>query len=184
MPQRIIAGTPLEFFRNALTDALARERVSVTPPAEYYVVHLLVRQIDQGVHPDETLGDRFARAHHEAPAVRVQQLRAVGDSALVFCGLWWEHQYRPLRPSYATYHMDLGRVAYRNIGGQPFDELAAKFSALVDALIRLGTEHSLATARDIVRLYTLWQETDSRYAARALADLGLVPVRTHDSAPS
>ena len=180
----IVGETPMEFFREALQEALQREGVTVDVTSEYYLVKLLVSQIDEGFHPDETLGDRFAIAIHAKPIDRMQIFRAVGDRALINCGLWWEHQYRPRRPSYAQYHMQLGKVAYRGVGGEPFDEIAEKFEGLVDALIRFGTKASLATARDILRLYTLWEETRSAHAASALAERGVYVVRGSSPTPS
>jgi len=184
VPRNIITGTPTEFFRDAFADALHREHVTATPFAEYYVVQLLVAQIEHAVHPDETLSDRFALAHRALPHQRRSMLRDVGDRALVCSGLWWERDSRPLRPQHAGLYLTLGRTAYHRVGGEPFDELAEKFSAFADALIRLGTAHSLSTARDIIRLYALWQETGSRHAMRALGELGLVPVRASNAAPS
>lgn len=111
-------------------------------------------------------------------------LREVGDMALIFSGLWWEHQFRPLRPSHAKFHIDLGRMAYRSVGGVPFDELAANIGGIVDALIQLGTDHSLTTARDVLRLYLLWSDTHSPHAARALAAQGLLVMPFRAQTPS
>ena len=58
----VIQSAPEEFFGEALDSAIARVRVSVSVFARRYLVQLLVRQIEQGCHPSETLGDRFALA--------------------------------------------------------------------------------------------------------------------------
>ncbi len=177
----MVQSSPEEFFSEALGEAMQKECVSVSADAHYYVVQLLVRQIDHGYHPDETLSDRFALAFSAKPVDRNRILREVGDRALVFSGLWWEHQYRPLRSSHATFHVDLGRRAYRSVGGVPYDELSSKIGGVVDALIRMCTDHSLNTARDVLRLYMLWADTHSRHAARALLGRGLMimPSRAH-----
>lgn len=174
MAPTLVRVTAREFFGDALDIAMQKESVDVSPIAHRYVVQLLVRQIDSGYHPDETLGDKFAAALETRHAAeRIQKLRDVGDRALVVSGLWWEHQYRPRRPSHATFHIDLGRIAYTSLGGVPFDELARNMGGIVDALIRLGCDHNLATARDALRLYMLWEQTQSRHAARALIALGI-----------
>lgn len=184
MPSEIIHTRPEVFFREALEEAMQKESVVVSPSAHAYVVSVLVRQVHDGYHPDETLGDRFARALSATHFDRIRTLRDVGDRALIASGLWWERQYRPLRMSHATFHMDIGRRAYESIGGDPFEELSENIEGLVDALIRLGTDHSLKTARDVLRLYMLWQETRSRHAARALAGRGVMVVLSGNQRPS
>lgn len=184
MTSHVILSSPVEFFRDALEDAMEKEHVSVSVFARHYVVRLLVRQVEQGYHPDETLSDRFALALASGPADRNRILAEVGDKALVFSGLWWEHQYRPHRPSHATFHIELGRHAYRTVGGVPFDELASNIGGVVDALIRLGTDHSMKTARDVLRMYLLWQETHSRHAARALLAQGVMIMPSPTQTPS
>ncbi len=184
MVMNVVRVSPEQFFSDALGEALEKERVTVSACAHTYVVRLLVRQIDRGYHPDETLSDRFALAMQAKQAERIRILCEVGDRALVVSGLWWEHQYRPLRASHAGLHIDLGRMAYRNVGGVPFDELAQNIGGVVDALIRLGTDHSLRTAQDILRLYMLWQETRSPHAARALSAKGVMVVPVRTQAPS
>ena len=180
-----IAEHPFEFFLEALARALKAERVQVTPDAHIYVARLLLQTMTDGRHPSETLGDRVARASEEInPLQRQAILREVGDMALIFCGLWWEWEFRPRRPSHAAYHLDLGRWAYRHLDADPFLEISEKFRGLVDALIRLGTEHSLATARDVMRLYRLWEETHSPHAAKALAGLGLIVGNSGSKIPS
>jgi hypothetical protein len=180
----IIGESPMEYFRIALAEAMARERVSVETFTEYYIVQLLVGEIDRGHHPTETLGDSFVKALAAKPADRQRMLRWVGDRALLFNGLWWEHNFRPRRISHLRFHRDVGMAAYRNLGGVPFEEMSLKFEGIVDALARLGTDASLATARDLVRLFLLWQETHSAYAARVLAERGLIPIAAKDSVPS
>jgi hypothetical protein len=176
--------TPMEFFRDALGEAMANERLTVEPFTEYYLVQLLADVVEGSWHPTETLGDVYVRAQAMKPVDRRRTLRSIGDRALVFSGLWWEHNFRPLRPSHAKYHVELGRLAYREIGGVPFDEIAQKFDGIVDALVRLGTDASLRTARDLLRLYLIWQETGSGYAARVLVRNGLVPSASKSGTPS
>ncbi len=184
MTRLVILSTQgaLEFFRTALDGAMARERVAVGPFTELYLANLLLAQMQAGVHPDDTLADRFARALVAARTERVRLLREVGDTALVTCGLWADRELHPRHPMDARYQADMGRRAYARLsrmdgsGMDVFGELADRFNGLVDALIRLGTEHSLSTARDILRLYEQWQKTHSRHAARALADRGIAVV--------
>lgn len=173
-----------EFFRDAVVDAMSRERVSVEPYTEHYVIQLLVRETRDGHHPMETLSDEYVRALSARTADRRRLFQSIGDRALVFSGFWWNYEFRPRRLSNAEFHLQLGRRAYGHIGGQPFDEMALKFDRLADALARLATNAFLVTPRDIARLYRLWDETYSRYAARALAERGLAPMKSTSRTPS
>lgn len=184
MAPNLIRMSAQEFFDDALSIATQKELVVLSSTAHRYVVQLLIRQIDRGYHPDETLGDKFAAALEARSVERIQKLREVGDRALVVSGLWWEHQYRPRRPSHAAFHIDVGRIAYTSLGGVPFDELAQNMGGIVDALIRLGNDHALASARDVLRLYMLWEETHSRYAAHALIARGITPLSPVTQTPS
>ena len=184
MAPNLIRTSAREYFYDALGAAMQKESVAVSPITHRYMVQVLVKQVDRGYHPDETLGDKFAAALEARDAERIRMLRDVGDRALVASGLWWEHQYRPRRPSHAKFHIDLGRVAYTALGGVPFDELARNMSGIVDAFIRLGIDHTLASARDILRLYMLWDETHSRCAARALIARGITPLPSVTQTPS
>lgn len=198
MPERPLVTTESaqEFFRAAVVDALERERVVVGPMTEYYVVNLLLSQTGTGYHPDEPLSVRLCTAlERKMPLTeRTKLLREVGDAALVISGLWWERDEHPRRPRYNRFHHEAGKVAYRQLGmlgdrrtyfgSETFCELSEKFGALVDVLVRFGTAHSLASARDVLRLYHLWQETHSRHAARVLCERGLYVGATGSSTPS
>ncbi len=163
----------MEFFRSLLGDALQRERVKVAPITEFYIVQLLAREVSDGHHPTEILADPFAGALSASPRERVSALRSVGDRALVFSGLWWERDSRPRRPAHVAYYVQLGSIAYRTIGGSPFEEMASKFEGIVDTLARVSTDVLVTSSSDILRIYCMWQETQSKFAARALAARGV-----------
>jgi hypothetical protein len=171
--QKIIHETPMEFFRSLLGDALQQERVTVAPITEFYIVQLLAGEVSDGHHPTEILADTFAGALTSPPRERIRILRSVGDRALVFSGLWWERDRRPRRPAHVAYYVQLGSMAYRIIGGSPFDEMASKFEGIVDTLARVSTDVLVTSSSDVLRIYLMWQETQSRLAARALAARGV-----------
>lgn len=175
MPQHVISpDRPEQFFADALTDALDRERVTVSQDAVAYVVFLLADLQRSSCHPDDVLAEDYARAFasHRAPQAVV--LRSVGDRALLFSGLWWERERSRHGGPQVRYHMDLGRTAYRTVGGVPFIELADRFGGVVDALMRLASTHLLTSDPGLLRLYDLWSETRSTRAARLLAERGML----------
>jgi len=170
-----------EFFWEALRRALDHEHVSLSVEAEYYVVQLLA-QVDDVASADgeQSLSLRFLQALQARPTDLVT-IRSVGDTSLRLSGLWWERELRAHRADNLSCYIALGQNAYGHLGGPLYDELATKFRELVDALTCLGTEHSLATARDVLHLYELWQATHSRHAAVKLVEQGITVIRTPDS---
>lgn len=179
----IVAMTPMEFFRMHFVEALRRERVSITPLSEYYVVGLLAGDKARECFPADALHDRFANATHESPATRDVLFRDIGDRALLSGGLWWTFDARHRGVSWTSALIDLGRSAYWTIGEPPFEELAEKFEGVTYALVRLGADAQISTLADVLRLYSLWQETRSGHAYRALISRGILPTPVA-SAPS
>jgi len=174
MSQRVISpDRPEQFFADALTDALDRERVTVSQDAVAYVVFLLADLQRSRCHPDDVLAEDYARAFASRRAPQAVVLRSVGDRALLFSGLWWERERSRHGGPQVRYHMDLGRAAYRTVGGVPFAELADRFGGVVDALMRLASTHLLTSDPGLLRLYDLWSETHSTRAARMLAEQGM-----------
>ena len=175
MEKRISHELPSDFFQKNLTRALQQDQVSIEPYTEYYVVQLLTTEVVGSHSHDETLGEVFAHALRARPGERIRLLRRVGDCALVVGGLWWERSFRPRRPPHIEYYTQLGSMAYRTIGGAPFDEMASKFQSIASALARMSTDTRLVTSNDLFRLYILWSQTHHEFAARALAQRGLIP---------
>jgi hypothetical protein len=171
--QLIHTESAAAFFSRALGEALSIEHVEVSGLTHSYVVHVLVREVRDGHHPDETLADRFVLAGQAPSVERTDRYRSVGDAALMLSGLWWERAAHRRGWPEIRYAAALGSRSYRAIGGEPYDEMSEKFEGLVSALVRFGTAQSLATARDVLRLYQLWHQTRSRCAAEALADHGV-----------
>jgi hypothetical protein len=57
-----------------------------------------------------------------------------------------------------------------------FEELAAKFPALVDVLTEVSERAGLTSNADLLRLYEKWLKTGSRRSAELLASRGILPV--------
>ena len=182
----IVGEHPFDFFLQALAEALSAEHVSVTPATHVYLAQVLVRHINPRWHPSETLGDRVAKALGGGltPAQRRQAFQELGDMILVCTGLYPEYGLWMARGIHVKYQIQIGRGAYARLGQEPYQEIADKFHRLVGALIYFGTEHSLATARDVVRLYELWHQTHSNQIARILASQDIQVGETEPHTPS
>src|SRR5262249_29802595 len=129
----------------------------------------------------EALGDDVS------PRQRRVQLRQIGDTSLYVSGFWADSLSGKLVD--VDYYIDLGGTAYGELArdatagidgvADVFGELAANFGRFVEVLMIVSRKTACAGGnRDVVRLYERWLRTKSRWAARRLAEIGvLAPAR-------
>lgn len=180
-----------EYFRDALQDALAHQRLAVDGQTEQYVVNLLTLfaradHLYEGVAPGPrmpSLVQLFASATEAAsPAERERALQRLGDVSLFIAGFFAHGFARRLVD--VDYHIAMGGRAYgtlaetlargpRRVLAAVYGELAAKFQPLVDALGEISDAARTYTRADVLRLYELWLRTGSARARGLLADLGV-----------
>ncbi len=189
----IAVGNLQEFFRTELRSAIAHQNLAVQDHTEHYVVSLLTLFArSEALYEDTPAGPKLkplvtmlAEALH-APtnAERNRGLQRLGDVSLFIAGFFAHGFARKLID--IDYHIAMGERAYGSLAehlsagpGRPlaavFEELAAKFPGVVEALnevSELGYTHS---DRDLLRLYEIWMKTGSRRAAGLLRKLGVEP---------
>ena len=190
-----VASLP-EFFRDALQDALAHQRVAVEGQTEQYVVNLLTlfaRSEDlyettlEGVRLRPLAHMLAAALEATAPGERERRLQRLGDVSLFIAGFCAHGFARRLVD--VDYHVAMGGQAYgslaqalaggrRRVLAEVFAELAAKFQPLVDALWEISDTARVYTQADVLRLYEIWLKTGSARARSLLGKLrvGAVPV--------
>lgn len=195
-----VASLP-EFFRDALQDALAHQKVAVDGQTEQYVVNLLTLYArSEDLYERTPGGVRLRPLAHmlaaalEAPtaAERERRLQRLGDVSLFIAGFFAHGFARRLVD--VDYHVAMGGRAYgtlahslaggrRRVLGEVFAELAAKFQPLVDALWEISDAARVYTPADVLRLYEIWLKTGSARARALLGELRVgavpVPVRAH-----
>lgn len=180
-----------EYFRDALQDALAHQRLAVDGQTEQYVVNLLTLfaradHLYEGVAPGPrmpSLVQLFSTAAEAAtPAERERALQRLGDISLFIAGFFAHGFARRLVD--VDYHVAMGGRAYgtlaetlarghRRVLASVYAELAAKFQPLVDALGEISDAARTYTKADVLRLYELWLRTGSARARGLLAGLGV-----------
>jgi hypothetical protein len=180
-----------EYFHDELHDALAHRHVSVEDQTEQYVVNLLTlfarseqlfEYSSEGVRL-KPLVQMLSEAL-EAPTTleRERGLQRLGDVSLFVAGFFAHSFARKLVD--IDYHIAMGGRAYgmlaaglargrRQVLGQVFAELAAKFLPMVDALGEIADAARQYTPADILRLYEIWLKTGSPRARSLLAQLGV-----------
>jgi hypothetical protein len=175
--------TPVEYFRDLVEAALARQHLSTRELTSFYLVNMLAGfvQFDRGSAADaEPLGVRFVKALQEAGVKQREELRQVGDLSLFISGFFADSLTRSLVD--IDYYIHVGAHAYGSLArqgdgrfGDVFDELADKFPAFVDVLGEVSERSALTSNTDLMRLYERWLRTRSRRSGDLLAERGIVP---------
>jgi hypothetical protein len=184
MPEPLVRSeSPIEYFRELVESALQHQHLEVRALTSYYLVSLLngfVHREYSAMANDEALGVRFVRALGAAGTAQRNGLRQVGDTSLFISGVFADSLNGTLVD--IDYYMHLGEQAYGSLArrdealGEVFDELAEKFSAMVDVLTEVSEQAGLnVTNVDTLRLYEKWLRTGSRRNGQRLAAKGIVP---------
>jgi hypothetical protein len=189
-------GESLETFFQAEVDlAFKAEGLPAGGPAEPYLVRLLATYAAQPIE-ERPLGLRYFEAHLASPRERRSCLREIGDTSLFLSGFWGDSLGNRLVD--VDYYIDLGGTAYAELardrarirddlgphgpshGAEVFAELATHFGRFVGVLMTIShrTTHARSN-RDVVRLYERWMRTKSGWAARRLAEEGVLARDRH-----
>lgn len=177
MAPHISTDPPELLFLVELEKALERERLRLSDDAHAYLTRLLSRiRTESGPPlPQDPLSGEFLTALGALDErQRIILLRRVGDSALLASGWWWQFltTLRHGMPG-EDFHAELGKQAYRRIQQELFDELADKFFGLVDVLARMSGALGGESDRETMKLLDYWLRSNSRQAARLLAEHGI-----------
>lgn len=152
----VLENSMQAYFREALVNAMRSSNVTITEPAQIYVVHLLIEfsrseKVFAGTNYGERviMADLFERAimADEIEALRIY--RHLGDTSLYLLGFFKHSQTRTVS---INYYKDIGAVAYssasdlsRAHGVQSaalFQELAQRFSDMVTVLENIANYQS------------------------------------------
>ena len=180
---RFINESPTEYFRELVEPAIEHQHVTIRELTSFYVVNLLAgftHLEGSAAADDEPLGVRLARALQTAGSEQREGLRKVGDLSLFISGFFSDSLNRRLVD--IDYYIQLGECAYGSLArrgdpalGDVYDELAAKFTAIVDVLTEVSERTALTSDADLLRLYERWMRTRSRRSGELLAKRGIVP---------
>jgi hypothetical protein len=175
--------SPTEYFRELVESAIEHQHLAIRELTSFYVVNLLAgfTHLDRSPAADDgPLGVRLAEALQAAGAAQRENLRAVGDLSLFISGFFSDSLNRRLVD--IDYYIQLGECAYGSLArrgdpafGEVYDELAEKFTAMVDVLTEVSERTNLTSDADLLRLYDRWMRTRSRRSGKLLAERGIVP---------
>lgn len=190
----------VEFFKDAVTEAMQQQKVRAADQTSYYVVNLLTlfARSEALFDPaaDGPLLRPLAAMLADAVAASDSQernfaLQRLGDVSLFVAGFFGEGLAS--KPVDVDYYVHMGGSAYGSLSenvrgtvrgrayGEVFAELAAKFQDFVDVLAEVRDQARASRDVDVLRLYELWLKTGSARAARLLRNAGVEPNQLLDA---
>jgi hypothetical protein len=174
----------VEYFRERVDEAIARQHVVAGELTAFYVVQMLAGFVQRPADDCEPLGIRLIRALESGDgAVTGAQrttLRQVGDLSLFVSGFFSESLCR--KPVDVDYYVSIGGSAYNALSrddadalSPAFAELAQKFVEFVDVLTDVSERSACSTNTDLLRLYERWLRTGSPRSGNLLLERGVLP---------
>jgi hypothetical protein len=178
--------TPVEFFKDHIESAMARQRLHAKGLTSYYLVDLLCRftRPDTRIpfNDDSTapLALRLKRALDAAGMEQRARLRNLGDFSLFMSGFYSDSLRR--RAVDVDYYVSMGELAYSRLArreedafGEVYAELGRKFVPFMDVLTEISERTGSTSCRDVLRLYERWLRTGSSRTGQQLAAQGITP---------
>ncbi len=173
------------FFKAALDDAMANQRLHISQEAAFYLMGILVLGMKKDPHSEtKSLAEKYLLAQH---AKETEKFKTIGDLSLIIAGIWWQSLLRKLVD--VDYYVVLGSHSYQKVsetssGGLSdlFEELAQNFRNIVNILTE--TTRCISEANfsdnDILRMYEVWLRTQNTFLEQKLRLLGInvVPCKT------
>lgn len=186
MEKLVHSQTPIEFFKELVDEALARQGLSSSELSAYYLVHVLeqfVASDDLYAELEVEKGTTLAELLCEALAARggrqLTMLKFTGDLALFVSGFFSDSIAR--RRVDLDYYVRMGGYAYRRAAvkssadaSEVFLELSSKFVRFVDVLNEVSEKSSLGDSTGILRLYERWLQTGSPRSESLLRQEGIL----------
>lgn len=176
---------PVEYFKELVESALARQHLQAGDLTAYYLVNLLC----QFVRPDarnpfageaEPLAFQLARALETGGSEQRARLRSLGDFSLFMSGFFPDSFRR--RTVDVDYYVCMGEYAYGSLSrrdedafAEVFGELARKFVGFMDVFADISERTALTSSTDLLRLYEKWLRTGSARDGQKLVDRGILP---------
>jgi hypothetical protein len=172
----------VEYFKELVDEALARQRIAAQELTAFYVVQLLAGFLQRPDNDDaaEPLALKLARALDAGGVQQRITLRQIGDMSLFVSGFFSDSLRRKLVD--IDYYVSIGGYAYNALSRHETDalspvfaELADKFVGFVDVLGEVSERSSCSSNSDLLRLYERWLKTGSTRCGQLLVERGVVP---------
>ena len=163
----ILAETELEQWHKLVRDAEADYGCHLDEAMQSYLVFTLMRFMKKQDLNARALALEYLRSHGLPDAMKLEQLRDVGDQCLLVSGLYPKRAAR--KQVRVSYYVDLGRSAYHHLStcaqqgmAELYHQLEDTFVLLMDLLQTIRQYNS--PAMPPLDAMALWSDTGSRFA--------------------
>jgi hypothetical protein len=170
----------VEYFKDLVEDALARQRICAGELTSFYVVQLLASFLQRRADDAEPLALKLVQALEEGGLQQRNTLKQIGDVSLFVSGFFSDSLRRKLVD--VDYYAAIGGYAYSTLSRHETDtfspvfaELAENFTAFADVLTEVSERTSCTSNADLLRLYEKWLKTGSPRSGQLLVERGVVP---------
>lgn len=188
---------PQEFFREKVTEAVAKQKIQITDEVEFYLVNLLCEFIAPGkldtvaggLSALETpLAIMLKQALEAPPATQLRIYKYLGDTSLYISGFFQDFFNR--KAFDINYYMSLGSSAYQNVStlmrdhhsdehfAEMYGALGAKFQTMVEIVAEVSEVPGNQQPLDILAVYDRWNRTNSERLRKKLNEQGIIPLST------
>jgi len=170
----------IEYFKELVDGALARQGIVAGELTAFYVVQLLNGFLQRPAPDAEPLALKLGRAFETGGSAQRACLKEVGDVSLFISGFFADSLRRRLVD--VDYYVSIGGCAYNALRRHETDALSPVFAELADNFIRFVDVVSEVSERsacvsntDLLRLYERWLKTGSPRSGHLLLERGVVP---------
>jgi hypothetical protein len=177
-----IFKNPNDFFNNLIDEALKLQKLKLTDPVRFYLLSLLSSNLENVQTPyHET---PLAILLHKAVLSPIDEkrniLKFVGDSSLYTAGYF--NQSLNKKAINRSYYIGMGEMAFKSLSNvassktmeELYWELFKSFNDMVKILTEVSAKTFSSTSEDIIRLYEIWQNTQSKVIEKILLEKGVI----------
>jgi hypothetical protein len=173
MNELILHPTATAQWHALVKEASHKHKITLSEEVESYLVFLLMRFTSSTTLLHKVMALEFLASLQQSNNTKQQMLQTVGDSCLLFSGLFPGCARR--RRVRISYYIKLGQTAYASLSEQTEQGLATLFTALCDHFVPLmdtlqfmrelqNTQQSL----DFLQAEELWNDAKGKYALQIL----------------
>lgn len=165
----LVNSTAIGLWREIIHEAEASCRSNLQSELESYLVNLLVRYTNQPELAKQIMATRFMEGVKLSPSERQVALQQVGDTCLIYSGLFPGIAEKRLVK--ISYYIQMGRSAYGTISksnNDLYDLLTQQFVAIMDILQSVRQYTKEYPDLSPLQAYDLWNESGSQRALDTL----------------
>lgn len=176
----LLNSTPVALWYDMIHDAEASCSINLKEELESYLVFLMIRYTNRPEIANQIIASEFLNSFDLTIKKREIALRDVGDTCLVFSGLFPKlAEKRLVKISYFVHMGESAYIAISQASNDLYSKLANQFVSLMDVLQSLRANSNRHPDLLPLQAYDLWNETHSQRAFTILKQYTqAVPIQT------